>query len=176
MTATRRELIAATVAGGAALALPPLALAADEEEQARAAHAAVLKLEQTALVAYEAIANAGILKTTLRLFLEHERQHADQLEAALENLGAKPPIPPSRADIPGLRAAQRSRQAAARFAVDLELRTIAAYQGAIREQLDSNVIRTSAGAMGTDAQQLVVLRNVAGLLPVPRAFESGRGG
>ena len=169
--ATRREFV-----GGAAAALlvPSTALAQGADDRGEGALIAVLRLEQTALVAYEAIANAGVLTDTLRLFLEHERQHADQLVAAIENVGAKPPIPPSRADIRGLEAAQRSRAAAARFAIALELRTVAAYQGAIRDSADPNVVRTSAGAMGTDAQQLVVLREAAGLEAVPRAFETGR--
>ena len=175
MSPTRREVLAGAFAGGAALALPRLAWA-KPDDRGRAALTAVLRLEQTALVAYEAIANAGVLQDTLRVFLEHERQHADQLEAALVNLGAEPPIPTSRGDIRELEAAQDSRYAAARFAISLELRTVAAYQGAIRDASDPNVVRICAGAMGTDAQQLVVLREAAGLQPVPRAFETGRPG
>jgi Ferritin-like domain len=171
MRISRREFV---VAGAASLVVPATASAQGSDDRGKAALIAVLRLEQTALVAYEAIANAGVLTDTLRLFLEHERQHADQLVAAIENVGAKPPIPPSRGDIRGLEAAQRSRSAAARFAIALELRTVAAYQGAIRDSADSNVVRTSAGAMGTDAQQLVVLREAAGLDPVPLAFETGR--
>ena len=158
----------------AALVVPAVARGDEERERSEEALTVTLRLEQTALVAYEAIANNGILTPTLRQFLEHERQHADQLRAALDNLGAKPPVPPSRGEIPGLAAALRSRRAAARFAIALELRTIAAYQGVIRERLDSNVVRTSAGAMGTDAQQLVVLRAAAGEALAPRPFETGR--
>jgi rubrerythrin len=173
MRSTRRQVLAGVVAGGASLALPAVA-PGKGDDGGRAALTAVLRLEQTALVAYEAIANAGVLKATLRLFLEHERQHADALETALESLGAEPPIAPRRADIRGLEQAQASRDAAARFAIALELRTVAAYQGAIRDAEDPNVVRTSAGAMGADAQQLVVLRDIAGLAPVPRALETGR--
>jgi hypothetical protein len=173
MRSTRRQALAGAAAAGASLALPRLARA-DDDDRARAAVTAVLRLEQTALVAYEAIANSGVLKSTLRQFLEHERQHAVQLQNALDNLGAKAPVPPSRAEIRGLQAALRSRRAAASFAIALELRTVAAYQGAIREVTDPNVVRTSAGAMGTDAQQLVVFREIAGLTPVPRALETGR--
>jgi hypothetical protein len=134
----------------------------------------VLGLEQTALVAYEAIANSGLLKDVLRGFLDQERQHAAQLASALDAMGAKPPIPPRRAAIQGLDAAARSRPAAARFAIALELRTIAAYQQALRDLTDPNAMRVSAGAMGTDAQQLVVLRQIAGEDPLPRALETGR--
>ena len=170
MRATRRQ---ALVAAGASLLLPATALADAEHDQAKATLAAVLKLEQTALVAYEAIANSGVLKDVLRQFLDQERQHAAQLSDALQNLGTKPPIPPRRAGIPGLDAAVRSRDAALRFAIGLESRTIAAYQAAIAATVDSNVVRTNAGAMGTDAQQLVILRELAGVDPIPRAFETG---
>ena len=174
MGATRREALAGAAAAGVALALPSVAAGADDEQRREAALKSVLGLEQTALVAYEAIANAGVLTTTLRMFLEQERQHADQLETALQNMGSKPPIPPKRTAIRGLGAATTSKEAAARFAIALELRTIAAYQGAIALAADPSVLRTNAGAMGTDAQQLVVLRRVAGVPLVPRAFETGR--
>lgn len=175
MTATRREALAGALAGGAALALPALARGAEsDEDRARAAFAAVLHLEQTAQVAYEAIANSGVLKPMLRLLLEQENQHADQLTLALDDLGAEPPIAPKRGDIPALRAALGSRAVALRFAITLEERTIAAYQQAIRYSTDAVVTRISAGAMGTDAQQLVLLRQAAGRAPVPGPFESGR--
>jgi rubrerythrin len=170
MRATRRQ---ALVAAGASLLVPAVARADAEHDQAKATLSAVLDLEQTALVAYEAIANSGVLKDVLRQFLDQERQHAAQLADALDNLGAKPPIPPRRAGIQGLDGAVRSRDQALRFAIRLESRTIAAYQAAIDATVDSNVVRTNAGAMGTDAQQLVVLRELAGLDPVPRAFETG---
>jgi rubrerythrin len=168
--ATRRQALAAA---GASLLLPATALADAQHDQAKATLSATLKLEQTALVAYEAIANSGALKDVLRQFLDQERQHAAQLVAALQNLGAKPPIPPRRAGIAGLDAAVKSRDAALRFAIALESRSIAAYQAAIAATVDSNVVHTNAGAMGTDAQQLVILRELAGIDPVPRAFETG---
>jgi rubrerythrin len=174
MSSTRRQALAGAAAAGAGLALPALARARSEDDVAKASLAALLRLEQTALVAYEAIANSGVLKETLRGFLDQERQHADYLRSVLTNMGAKPPIPPRRTDIPGLPAASASRRAAARFAISLELRTVAAYQGAIGALTDSNVMRISAGAMGTDAQQLVILREIAAEPPVPGAFETGR--
>jgi hypothetical protein len=97
------------------------------------------------------------------------------MQAALDALGADAPIPPRRTEIPGLDAATAERPAAARFAIALEERTVAAYQRAIRDILDTNVMHTCAGAMGTDAQQLVVLREIADQPLVPRAFETGRG-
>ena len=69
----------------------------------------------------------------------------------------------------------RDERTAARFAIALELRTIAAYSTAVHQVGDSNVVRTIAGAMGTDGQQLVVLRQLIGAEPVPTAFETGSG-
>jgi hypothetical protein len=174
MSATRRQALAAAAAGAATVAIPlPARAAGDEDGRRRDALVRVLELEQTALVAYEAVANAGVLTATLRPFLDQEREHSDQLAAALRSMGAKPPIPPRRAAIPRLDSALRSRGGAARFAIALELRTVAAYQAAIGELSDANLLRTVAGAMGTDAQQLTVLRELAGRAPVPRAFETG---
>jgi hypothetical protein len=171
VSTTRRQVLLAT---GAVLAVPAVALADAEQDRAKASLVAVLRLEQTALVAYEAIANSGLLKEVLRGFLEQERQHAAQLQSAIEGMGGKPPIPPRRTDIQELEAALRSRRAAARFAAGLEMRTIAAYQNAVRDLTDSNVTRVSAGAMGTDAQQLVILRQILGEDPLPHALETGR--
>ena len=171
MRATRRQVL---IGAGAALVLPASAFGDAGQDRAKASLAAVLELEQTALVAYEAIANSGVLKDLLRGFLEQERQHAAQLGSALESMGAKAPIPPRRADVRGLKAALTSQPAAVRFAIALERRTIAAYQDALRDLADPNVMRVSAGAMGTDAQQLVVLRQLAHEDPLPHALEQGQ--
>ena len=176
MRTTRRRAIQAA---GLTLAAASPALAAtddDEEKRAEAGLAAALRLEQTAVVAYEAIANSGRLSgrvtTLMRTFLDHDRQHADELVTALEAMGVKPPIPPRRANIPGL-ARVRSDVAAADFAIELELRTVGAYSEAVRNLSDPNLLRVLAGAMGTDGQHLVVLRQLARRNPVPHAFERG---
>jgi rubrerythrin len=181
MRLTRRQALAAS---GAALVVPGAALAAgtreDTEQRYEAALTAALRLEQTAVVALEAIANSGFVADAtaalLNELIEDDREHADQLTEALEDRGAEPPIPPRRADIDGL-AAVRSDAAAARFAIALEEETIAAYSAAVLDFIDDpTVLRTVAGAMGTDGQHLVVLRQLAGLEPVPGAFERGMRG
>jgi hypothetical protein len=176
---TRREAIAAAAAavGAPALIYPAAGLAAsDKEKRAQAALVAALRVEQTAVVAYEAIANSGRLSgrvtTVMRGFLDDDRQHADQLVTALDSMGVKPPIPPRRATIRGL-ARVRSDVGAADFAIDLELRAVGAYLEAVRNLADPNLLRTVAGAMGTDGQHLVVLRQLARRNPVPSAFERG---
>jgi len=172
---TRRQAIAAVAAA-------PLLLAADasaddaRHAQAVAALTQSLELEQTAVVAYEAIANSGRLglrpTALFRQFRAQDGVHAQQLVMGLQQLGAKTTIPPRRAAIPGL-AQVRDERSAVAFAVVLEQRTIAAYLAAVPALTDVNVRRTSVGAMGTDAQQLVVLRQLAHENPVPTPFERG---
>jgi hypothetical protein len=172
MRATRRQALAAAAAAGVASALPAAARAQSDDAAARAL-VAVLGVKQTTAVAYEAIANAGVLAGLLRGFLDHEREHIAQLELAVDGLGAEPPVAPSRAEIAGLDEALAGRVEAAEFAIGLELRAIIAYGNAIQDSVDPNVTRTCGGAMGTDAQQLVVLRQTAGVPPVPGPFERG---
>jgi rubrerythrin len=164
------------VAGPALIRAAPAPAASDDERRAEAALAAALRVEQTAVVAYEAIANSGRLSgrvtTLMRSLLDDDRQHAEQLVSALDAMGVKPPIPPRRATIRGL-ARVRSDVVAADFAIDLELRAVGAYLEAVRHLADPNLLRTLAGAMGTDGQHLVVLRQLARRNPVPRAFERG---
>jgi rubrerythrin len=158
----------------------PAALAAPGDDakrkRAQAALVAALKVEQTAVVGYEAIANSGKLTVRatalLRLLLDHDRQHAQQIVAALDSQGVKPPIPPRRATIAGL-ATVRDDTSAAAFAIALEERAIGAYNEVVRNLADANLLRTIAGAMGTDGQHLVVLRELARRVPVPGAFERG---
>jgi hypothetical protein len=172
MRATRRQALATVAAAGVAAALPAAARADAEEDTAAGRLVAALGVKLTTEVAYEAIANAGVLTNLLRRFLDFEREHIAQLELAVDALGADPPVAPSRAEIAGLELATGTRSAAG-FAIGLELRAIIAYQNAIQTGLDPNVIRTCAGAMGTDAQQLVVLREITGVPAVPGPFETG---
>ena len=181
MSTTRREALAAAAAAAAPLALAgaPAALAAtssDRQQLAQAALATALQLEQTAVVAYEAIANGGRLSgratAIMRQLLADDRQHAAQLVTALDAMGLKPPIPPRRANIRGL-GGVHDDATAVRFALALEDRTIGAYSVAVRDVADANLLRTVAGAMGTDGQHLVVLRELSRRPPVPNALERG---
>lgn len=180
---TRRQAIAAaalaTAGAGAARPVTALAAAADDQRKmlAQAALTTALGLEQTAVVAYEAIANSGRLSGRatgiFRQLLDDDRQHAQQLVAALTAAGTKPPIPPRRGNIPGL-AAVRDDRSAAGFAIALEQRAVGAYLSVVGYLADANVLLTVVGAMGTDGQHLVVLRQLAHLEAVPSAFERGR--
>jgi hypothetical protein len=167
VTGTRRQLLA--VAGA------PLTKDA-KKKRGQAALVAALDIEQTAVVAYEAIANSGKLSvratTLLRTLQDHDNQHAQQLVAALDTKGVKPPIPPRRAAIRGL-GGIGDDASAARFAIELELRAVGAYNEVVRFVGDPNLLRTVAGAMGADGQHLVVLRQLLRRDPVPSAFERG---
>jgi rubrerythrin len=148
----------------------------EKRTRAQAGLTAALKVEQTCVVAYEAIANSGKLSARgtalMRSLLDDDRQHAAQLVTALEAEGVNPPIPRRRATIRGLEAVHDD-DSAARFAISLEELAVGAYLESIRNLSDANVLRTAAGAMGTNGQHLVVLRQVAGEVPVPGAFERG---
>jgi ferritin-like protein len=174
--------MAAAALAPAVLAVGPAAFGAPgddaKKKRAQAALVAALNVEQTAVVAYEAIANSGKLSVRatalMRLLQQHDGEHAAQLVAALDSQGVTPPIPPRRARIPGL-ARVRNDTGAATFAIDLELRAIGAYNEVVRNLADPNLLRTVAGAMGADGQHLVVLRQLARRAPVPGAFERGIG-
>jgi rubrerythrin len=176
----RRALATAALPLGLAAAPGARALAApasdDAQRRSRASLAAALRIEQSAVVAYEAIANSGRLSakatTVMRQLLDDDRQHAQQLVLALQTAGEKPSTPPRRTDVPGL-AAVHDDATAARFAIALEDRSVGAYMQAVRDLTDANVLRTVSGAMGTDGQHLVLLRELSGRPAVPGAFERG---
>jgi rubrerythrin len=148
----------------------------EKRKQAQSDLTAALRIEQTCVVAYEAIANSGKLSARatalMRSLLDDDREHATQLVMALEAQGVHPPIPPRRAAIGGLEMVS-DEDSAARFAIGLEERAVGAYLKAIRNLSDPNELRTVAGAMGNDGQHLVVLRQAVGETPVPNAFERG---
>jgi ferritin-like protein len=178
---TRREALAGAAAMPVLMATAPASLAAagDDDEAKQRAEAELttaLRIEQTAVVAYEAIVGGGRLSpraaALMRQLRDDDGQHAQQLAMALDSMGVKPPIPPRRANIPGL-GAVRGDAAAARFGIALEARAVGAYSLAVRDVADANLLRIVAGAMGTDGQHLVVLRQLAGQAPVPGAFERG---
>jgi rubrerythrin len=131
---------------------------------------------QTAVVAYEAIANAGILEpsvqSTLRSFLEQENAHATALGDALDQMGEAQPVPPRRNQIPGLGSLRTQPQALA-FAIALERRAISTYYRSMTSLKDANALKTLASIMGCDGQHVTVLRQLAHRPAVPNAFETG---
>ena len=177
MRATRRQALAA--AGAASLAAAAPTHAADDPERARAERAfrAAVGGEQVTAVAFEAIANSDVLDEehveTMRVLLGHAKAHSTELEDLYEKqTGEKPPLAPTRTKIPGLDALSGERQAL-RLALRLEEEAIALHLDAIRLYRNPTTLRLIAGAMGTDAQHLVMLRELLGEEPVPGPFERG---
>lgn len=179
---TRRNAIglaaAAGVAPGLALTRAADAITLDElRKLQRETVAASVAAEQTATVAFEAIANAGILDdratATMRILLDHASQHAEQLAASFkEKLGEDPPLAPKRTAIEGLSGLRRQRDAL-RLAADLLEHAIAAHLESVRRTKHFEILKLIAGSVGSDGQGLVLLRQLLGEPPVPLAFERG---
>jgi rubrerythrin len=175
--ATRREALAGGAALAAGVLLPASVAGAKDDKQLSAdLLAKALQVELTSVVAYEAIANSGRAgeHATLifRQLLDQERQHVESLTEAVEQLGAKPPQAPRRAEIRGL-GRVRSQASAVRFAIALEQGQLGAYSDAILELTDANAIRIVATIVGAEGGHLVLLRELAGRPPLASAFESG---
>jgi hypothetical protein len=171
----------AAAGGVAPLALPPAATALRLEALRKIERRVVggaVHGEQLAAVAFEAIANGGVLDdrttATLRILLDHATEHAELLAKAFkEAYGDDPPLPPRRAEIPGL-AGLPGERAALRLAARIEEQAIAAHLTAVRHTHKGGLLKLMAGAAGSDAQCLVLLRQRLGGPPVPSAFERGR--
>lgn len=178
---TRREAIRRA----AATALAPLALPAaatalkldDIKKLERLAMARAVAAEQTAAVAFEAIANSGVLDdrttATMRVLLDHATQHADLMaQTFTEELGEEPPLAPKRAAIAGLERL-RTQPDALRLAEQLERRAIGAHLAAVRQSHNAQLLKLIAAVVGSDGQNLVLLRQLLHQPPVPLAFERG---
>ena len=176
MRATRRQALLAAGAASVAAAAPARAADPDRERAERAVRAAVGG-EQTTAVAFEAIANSDVLREdhveTMRVLLDHAKAHATELAELYEKqTGEDEPLPPTRTKIPGLDALSGERQAL-RLALRLQQEAIALHLDAVRLYRNPTMLRLIAGAMGTDAQHLVLLRVLLGEKPVPEPFERG---
>jgi len=178
---TRRHALVATAALAPALAAAqgiPVAPSLDayKREQLLGISGAVAA-EQTAMVAFEAIANGGLLDArttaTMRVVLDHATQHADVLGQTLKSeLGHDPPLAPTRAAIRGLSGLHRQRDAL-KLAVQLLERAIGTHVQTVRQTLDATLLKAITGIVGSDAQSLVLLRQLLHTEPVPAAFERG---
>jgi hypothetical protein len=175
---TRREAIAAAALGPLAAAAPALAAADDlMKQQEKAGVAAAVAGEQATMVAFEAIANSGLLNplatATMRLLLVHAKDHSDQLALDFEQeLGDRPPLAPKRIQISGLLGLRTATQALT-LALKLQERAIAAHLTAVRVTHDAVLLKDIAGMIGSDGQHAVVLRQLLHRDPVPSPFERG---
>jgi hypothetical protein len=179
---TRRDALTRAAATGLApLALAPAAHALRLDELRKLEREAVggaVRAEQLAAVALEAIANGGVLDdrttATMRILLDHASEHAELLAKAFkEAYDDEPPLPPRRAEIPGL-ADFHDQRGALRLAARIEEQAIAAHIAAVRRTHKGQLLKVIAGVAGSDSQALVLLRQLLGRPPVPSAFERGR--
>jgi hypothetical protein len=178
---TRRDVIRlAAIAALAPLAAPARSSALTKDDLKKLEQAAVaqaVRAEQTVMVAFEAIANGGLLdnraRGTMRVLLDHASQHADLLAQTYKSqLGKDPPLPPTRAEIPGLAHLQGQRDALS-LAAKLLDRAITAHLKAVQQTHDAQLLKAIAGIVGSDGQSLVLLRQLLHRRPVPSAFERG---
>ena len=181
--ATRREAVRRGIALGgvviAATSIPMLLGIRNAFAQADGDAAileAAIGLEQTAVVAYSAAVDSGLLdakvKPVAKLFRDQEQEHADGLTTALEALGGKPPKPPQPEQVKGL-ADLKSQADVANFAIELETMAVGAYYDAHGKLKDAKLLETGAQIMANEGQHLAVLRPLVKKPPVPDAFETG---
>ena len=65
----------------------------------------------------------------------------------------------------------RSREALLPMAVDIKESCLSAYHGAVDLLRDKKLLAKAAGIAGTDGRHLVILRELAGMDPIPTSFE-----
>ncbi|MFP5362853.1 MAG: ferritin-like domain-containing protein [Thermoleophilia bacterium] len=173
--------------GGAAIAASsiPLLLSVRDAFAQATGDAAILEqainLEQTAVIAYDGVLDAGLLSSDAlriaRRLRDHERRHAETLTTALTDLGGIPPAPPEGVDavdnvVEGL-GDLKTQAEAVEFLIELELAGVAAYNDAHGKLLEGRLLQTAASITAAEGQHLVVLRMLLGTDPVPDAFETG---
>jgi bacterioferritin (cytochrome b1) len=177
---TRRRALGYAAAAAATAArggsLPAVSLADQGSETLVAALGGALTLELSAVESYDLFVASGIAthrtRAAMRRCRDHDLAHAHRLRVTIERLGGIPPHAPNPADIPSLTAAT-TEPAALDFAIALEEQTIGSYIAIFRMIHNRSLVRTLGSIMTSDAQQLVVLRQLAGSPPVPSAFEQG---
>ena len=139
---------------------------------------AAIRLEQTAVFAYDTAIKSGLLDTKTRgiarLFRGQEKEHEDALTAAVVGFGGRAPATPiTTRDVMGLDGLKSQRDVL-RFAVELETMAVAAYYDAHRKLRDARLLQTGASIMANEGQHLVILRQALKVQAVPSAFETGK--
>ena len=148
--------------GGAWLLLTRPAAAADRSDAELLE--GLLERERRLESAYAAaLAEGAIDAEPGRSLLGHEREHVRALEQSLRNRGRR--VPDRSAASPA--AARAGRRAFARFALDLEAATVAAYEEALALLRDERLLQPLGSIMSAGAQHEVALRAVLGLRLLP---------
>jgi len=131
-----------------------------------------LDRERTSVAAYAAIGRElrGELAATARRFFDQEAEHADRLALAIRQMGAVPPRPRPRYELPRL----EDGPAALRFAARLEQAAVAEYIDALPRLSEPELRATVASVITNEAEHLAVVSEALGEEPVPDAFVTGR--
>jgi rubrerythrin len=180
---TRRELLGAAGAGGSAALLA--ACGGDERssgsERELAARdlrllGSALDLEHTVVAAYAAGTDLlrGPALRSSRVIVAQEREHADRLTDAIEQLGGQPNPPKTPEEYARAFPALRTEDDVLRFAIDLENAAIRFYHESL-PKLSGPELRLTAAAIATsEAEHAALLRGELGRPQVPDAFVTGR--
>jgi rubrerythrin len=118
----------------------------------------LLARENRLLSAYEAALRRDAIDAPVgEMLRDHEREHVRALEQVLAGRGPRNP----RASVPSpeLTAALRARASFARFAIDLEGQTVAAYTEAVPRIRDSQLRQPLGSIMACGAGHVVALRH-----------------
>lgn len=121
----------------------------------------LLARENRLLSAYEAALRRDAIAAPLGEALrDHELEHVRAIEQALAGRGARKPratVPP-----PEQNAALRGRKSFARYAIDLEGQTVAAYTEAAASIRDAGLRQPLGSIMACGAAHVVALRDSVG--------------
>ena len=121
----------------------------------------LLAREQRLLAAYEAALRRDAIDPGLgRMLRDHEREHVRALERSLPGGGARNP----RASVPSaeLTAALRDRESFARYALDLEERTVGEYAETVSRIRDAGLRQPLGSIQACGAAHVVALRDWVG--------------
>ena len=125
----------------------------------------LLVMEQQLISMYEAGLRRDVVAVDLaEELLEQERLHVRGLQRALAGAGSRSPraVAPS----PALTAALRSRDAFARFALDMETEAVSAYVDAAAAIRDPKLRQPLGSIMACEAAHRVALRDALGERPL----------
>ncbi len=167
---TRRQLLAAgTAASASALLAPELAAAAAPAPDDAAVLTRTLRIERLVVTAYRNVLASGVVKPAvarpLQAMLGQELEHVATLERDLRSLGA--PVPQTAENTAQRELAAQhvhlsltdlpTQHECLRLLIDVESLAEGAYFAAISKLTDPGLVRTSAAAMGCEAQHWTVL-------------------
>lgn len=133
-----------------------------------------LALEFEAIAAYTVGAKSGLLKgQVLKLALQFQgqhRAHAEALQGAIRNMGARAVATKSIPEYHFPVNKLHSQADVLRFAAGLEKAAAMAYLGTVPEFHNRNLSKTAASIMGDETMHWAVLRNALGENPAPVSF------